>query len=130
MPESLKIWDTPFCRQRFPGVSIGIADGEGTQSVRVHGAETIHTVCFPSIASIKYTKEDLFPIDRFNKLPRNGDGCCYVWCESPWCREFAESASQIGFSLGSDDLKHYVILGGDWIVEALSVSEPVVTKND
>ena len=127
MVESLEVWDTPFASKRFPSVNIEPAKGSVAEiSVRVRCRGATYKVQFKFAASFKCTDESIFPVDRFNRLPRSGDSCCYLWKESPWCREFGECLAQLEATYGCSTLRHYVILGGDNVVEVLAVSNPTV----
>ena len=126
MHESLEAWDTPFSGFKFPSVSLASSNDGCVDRVQVESAELKYIVHFRSLVSLQYTDESLFPTTHFNSLPRNRASCCFIWKRSRWCNDFTESLGIIRATLGSRDLRHYIILDGDLIVESLCVEEPAI----
>jgi hypothetical protein len=123
----LEVWDTPFASAKYPSVTLEPVKGKVAEvRVRIECRDASYHLEFKFAASFKCTDESVFPVDRFNQLPRSGDSCCYLWKESPWSRDFGECLAQVKAAYGCSTLRHYIILGGDNVVEVLAVGDPVV----
>ena len=126
MTERLEIWETAFSEREFPSVSFRQANSTSDYLVKVANEYELR---ISGVVSIRCTEEAFFPLDRFNILPREGTSCCYLWKNSSWIRDFDESSKQaITQAFNVNILVHYVILGGDNILEFLAVRLPEVVR--
>jgi len=138
--EYLEIWKTPFTEAAFPAVApifppdnpksstkdrfqfkvvlmprgLGKYPGYVIDFVRAHAVLSYDESCATN------------PNSHWAELVRNAPrSCAYVWHGSSLLRQY----NGIGCEF-EDELKHYVILGGDSIVEVLTYEAPTVTSFD
>ena len=57
------------------------------------------------------------------------DLCAYRWITSPWLKHY-RVLEDIMFRKSSEKLHHYILIGGDTIVEVIALSEPLVERID
>ena len=76
------------------------------------------------IAVLSY--EEAFAFDRgYRGLAGIDDGlCAYRWIDSPWLQSYRRGADIFGWA----SLQHYVVLGGDSIVELVAADEPTIYR--
>ena len=118
-------WNVAFAEARSPSVSLITEQGEqGTDTATLvvcpHGIDQYpkYLVRFNKVLAALCYEESL-ALER--GYPRCSDthasGCAYLWADSPWLR--ASHGWAVDF-LQWSDLKHYLIFGGDTIVEILA----------
>jgi len=126
-------WDTPFADKPFPSVTpIFGAEGDGlTVVVMPHGLRQYpgYKVYFANAALVMSYEETNAPADP-EWISAGGHNlkpsAPYKWEESPLLVRNRKLGRKAVFEAAS--IQHYVIAGGDWIVEVLAPSEPVITR--
>lgn len=128
-------WETPFTETSYPSVGVYIEHGENEAILLsaivapegideypkylLHFNEIIEFICY----------EEAFSPDRgYEKIEKEPKGLsAYKWLNSPNIKAYKEGS---GF-LASDDnaaMNHYVIFGGDNIVEIVTFNEYTIEK--
>jgi hypothetical protein len=125
-------WDMPFAEARDPSVSLITEHGGDVASIIVapHGIDQYpkYLVRFDKVLAVLCYEEAL-ALDRgYPGLPNLPSSvCAYLWADSPWLR--ASRGRAVDF-LQWPDLQHYLIFGGDSIVELLASGAPYVERID
>jgi hypothetical protein len=52
--------------------------------------------------------------------------CAYIWTDSPWMESYRKGADIFEW----EDLQHYLVFGGDSIVELIACGQPEVERLD
>ena len=120
-------WETPFTDALFPSVWAVVSPGDiFTLIVSPSDGYPKYIVRFEAEIAYKVLDESCAPVREFVKLRREQKGLsAYTWSNSPWLAEYQESAVSVDVHVGWP-LVHYVVLGGDSIVEVLAGEEPVI----
>jgi hypothetical protein len=123
--EILELWETPFSAAVFPSVQV-ITDDEVCNSVNLiiaSGGYPHYLIKFAEIYGFKVMDESWAPVNRFVTVQRTAKGCAYLWRGSLWLKEFLSERPSL-----EGEVAHYVLLGGDLIVEVLSKYEPKIEE--
>ncbi len=120
--KAYQLWETPFAAHAFPSVR-SLSWDEGLEVIlHVHATEKTYRISFPFIVALKCFDETLSASHPKHQPP----GCTLIVSDSNWCRE-DEEARALAESFGAH-LTHYVILGGDRVVEVLSADKPTIIE--
>jgi hypothetical protein len=124
-------WDVPFAEARYPSVGV-ITECGGDVTTLVVAPKGIDN--YPKflarfekvLALLSY--EEACALDRgYSALPGFDPECCaYRWIESPWLESYRKGADVFAWK----DLRHFLILGGDSIVEVIASGQPKVERLD
>ena len=119
-------WDVPFAGAKDPSVSLITEQGgdAATLIVSPDGVDRYpkYLVRFDRVLAALCYEEAL----ALNRGYPQAAGCACLWNDSPWLR--ASRGWAVDF-LRWPDLRHYVVFGGDSIVELLA-SEPKIQQID
>lgn len=127
-------WDVPFAEARHPSVTLITEQGHESADVAVlvvapHGIDAYpkYLVRFDKVLAMLCYEEAL-ALDRgYGSLAGvQPSVCAYLWADSPWLRASRGRAEFLQWP----DLRHYVVFGGDSIVELLASGEPRVERLD
>jgi hypothetical protein len=125
-------WNVEFAEYRFPAVSV-LSDDYGETVLIVvapagFSAYPKYLVRFRNVVTLLYYEETC-SIDRgYESLTRSHSNlCAYRWVSSPWLKQY-RVLEDIIFNKSPDKLHHYLILGGDTIVEVIALGEAAVEK--
>lgn len=127
-------WDVPFAEARHPSVTLITEQGRECANVAVlvvapHGLDEYpkHLVRFDKVLAVLCYEEAL-PLDRgYGSLAgAQPSVCAYLWVDSPWVRASRGRAEFLQWP----ELRHYVVFGGDSIVELLASGEPEMKRID
>jgi hypothetical protein len=129
------VWETPFSAARFPSVQMISADLP-TLDLMVYpsglDADPVYRVRFSNFVAFRVHQEGMMPSSYpvVSQQPRHAS-CSFIVDDSNWKREFVDTASFVEASFGKpfSELKHYLIVGGDNVVEVLS-HDPVIDRID
>lgn len=121
------IWDTPFKEAIDPSVGlITETDGEtsATLVVAPQGLDDYpkFLVHFSGVLAANYC-EEAGAIVSLGQESKPQKLCCYLWRSSPQVASF----KQIVF-FAEEDLRHYIIFGGDNIASVVCAGEPRIEK--
>ena len=127
-------WDVPFAISL--DLSVGfITDPDSSKVVlvvRPHGFGDYpqFLIHFWDVVTL-LCYEETCAIERdWNKLVRSEyDLCAYRWITSPWLQHY-RILEEIRFRKSEEKLHHYILLGGDDIVEVIALGEPKVEQVD
>jgi hypothetical protein len=127
-------WDVPFAEARDPSVTLITEQGRESAEVVVfvvapHGLDEYpkYLVRFDKVLAVLCYEESLALGRGYPGLPNpQASVCAYLWPDSPWLRA---SRGWAEFSHWPEP-HHYVIFGGDSIVELLASGEPEVERID
>jgi len=127
----LVCWEMPFAEARDPSVSVITGFGGDVVSVvvapagidkypkyLVHFSKVIMLLCYEEAHAFNRGYRDLPSIESRR--------CAYIWSGSPWLESYKRGAEVFGWK----DLQHYVIFGGDSIVELIATGQPTVERLD
>jgi hypothetical protein len=127
----LVCWDMPFAEARYPSVSVITESGGDVVSVviapagidrypkyLVHFSKVITLLCYEEAHAFDRGYRDLSGIEQ--------RCCAYIWSGSPWLESYKRGAEVFGWK----DLQHYLIFGGDSIVELIASGQPMVERMD
>jgi hypothetical protein len=127
-------WDVPFATGLWPSVGV-ITECDTSKVVLVvrldgFGKYPQFLVRFWDVVLL-LEYEETCAIDRgFRNLIRSEfELCAYHWITSPWLKEY-RVLEDILFTKSSEKLHHYILLGGDSIVEVIALGEPQVERVD
>jgi hypothetical protein len=89
-------------------------------------AQIAYNVRFSSIVAFRVHQEGMMP-SSFPNVGPHRTCCSFKDSESTWKREFVEASPYIEASFGRrfSDLMHYLIIGGDQVVEVLAYEPDV-----
>ena len=127
----MQIWHTPFKTPTHPSVSFSDNSGSGgvELEVRPNGldGDTAYSIKFELLVAFRAYVEGIEP-DDFSSHNFSHESCCYLTDDSGWKREFTSNLRHIETCLDqpSTELNHFVILGGDWIVEILGCKPAIL----
>ncbi len=107
----IELWRTPFSDASFPSIRSVTLDEDLQATVITKGGK--YLVVFPFVATFRCSDESL-PCSWLSSTP---PGCSIIVSNSRWCRESSDQASYVDEIFGN--LTHYVILGGDRVLEVL-----------
>jgi hypothetical protein len=120
-------WDVPFAEARDPSVSL-IAEQGGDAATLVVAPSGIdrypkYLVRFGKVIAL-LCYEEAFAFDRgYRALSGIEPNCCaYLWTDSPWMQSYRKGADVLDWK----DLQHYLVCGGDSIVELIASGQPKV----
>ena len=123
-------WDVPFAISRCPSIGV-ITDPDSSKVVlvvRPHGFEKYpqYLVRFFGVVALLCYDDDPGAFDRgYASLIRSEhDLCAYRWITSPWLQRYST------FNHSDEKLSHYLLLGGDSIVEVIALGEAEVEQVD
>lgn len=125
------VWETPFATARFPAVGV-VSDSLPSLGIIVHpsglDAQIAYNVRFNHLVAFRVVQEGM-ESSSFPNVGPHLTSCSFKDCESTWKREFVETSSFIEASFGRrfSDLMHYLIIGGDLVVEVLAY-EPNIDR--
>jgi hypothetical protein len=114
-------WNVPFAEARHPSVSL-ITEKGGDVATLVVAPSGIdqypkYLVRFDKVLALLCHEEALTLGQRYQNLPGIESAvCAYIWADSPWLRDNRGVADLHHLP----DLFHYVVFGGDSIVELLA----------
>jgi len=122
-------WDVPFAEGRDPSVSLITEQGGDVATLVVAPMGTDQYPKFlvrieSVIAVLSY--EEAFTFDRGYRELSGIDAriCAYRWMDSPWLQSYREGAGIFGWA----SLQHYLVFGGDSIVEIIAAGEPTIQR--
>ena len=124
-------WDVPFAEARDPSVRFITEQGGDAAMIVVAPSgidqypkylvrfkRVLVSLCYEEAIALGRDYRTLSGIERST--------CAYVWSDSPWLSAIRGLAELLGLS----DLKHYLVLGGDSIVEVIAAGPPKVERLD
>src|SRR5262245_6706400 len=124
-------WDAPFAEARDPSVSL-ITERGGDAAILV--VAPLGTDQYPKYlvrfdrVLVSFCYEEAVALDRdypaLTGIERSV--CAYLWGNSPWLR----ASSGVADSLELSGLQHYLVFGGDSIVELIASGQPKVERLD
>jgi hypothetical protein len=113
---SLKAWRTPFEAEEFPSVWV-TCSGLLNDTVVSVGRPARWHILFEHVVGHKVCGETYVRNSRFHIERDDPNVCSYTWDDSPWLADFDTEYVE---TLGGTKVIHYVLLGGDYIVELLA----------
>jgi hypothetical protein len=124
-------WETPFTDARGPSVTL-LPDPGGLVSLVV-SPDGID--CYPKylvefngdVVAYREEDESFPPVPPAEIRSDPSVGCAYLWAGSPWLRQYEQWHEYFEQYLGGE-LRHFIVSGGDFIVEILAVGEPVISE--
>jgi len=127
-------WDTPFAIGLDPSVRF-ITETPDSDAILIVapgglGAYPQFLVRFGRVVTL-LCYEETCAIDRgFRELIRSEyDLCSYRWTTSPWLKHYRVLEDFL-FTNTPEKLHHYVLFGGDSIVEVIALGEPQIERVD
>jgi hypothetical protein len=124
-------WDVLFAEARDPSVSL-ITERGGDAAVLVVAPLGTHQypkylVRFDRVL-VSFCYEEAIALDRDYRALTGIERsvCAYLWTDSPWLR----ASSGVADLLELSDLHHYLVFGGDSIVELIASGQPKVERLD
>lgn len=114
-------WETPFSSASFPSVFVLVERLDGA-IVRVN-ADQQWKIQFQYVAGLKVCDESYDDNTRFHIEGSEQALCSYLWKDSPWLNEFNTEHAE---AVEAGELKHYVLLGGDYNVEILALGDVAI----
>ena len=124
-------WDVPFAEARDPSVSLITEQGgdAATLVVAPSGIDRYpkYLVRFAKVIAL-LCYEEAFAFDRgYRALSGIEPKCCaYLWTDSPWMESYRKGVDVFEWK----DLQHYLVFGGDFIVELVASGQPKVERLD
>ena len=127
-------WPTPFAHVELPSVVV-IPNLDAVDMLDVvvapHGLDRYpkYLIKFQCVPAYRCLGESTVP-DQYLLHADNPHRSSYIWEGSPWLAEFEDSRDNIeaSFMVPFSDVKHYVVFGGDSIVEILAAKEPLIEE--
>lgn len=130
----LVLWDVPFAHARLPAVSVlgEQQDAQTTLVVRGMGTYPGWIVNFESSPVVLLQDEMNSPASAVfeSALSRGLNGCAFKWLNSPILRQYGGIGAAAVFDQQGLPMQHFVVAGGDWIVQVLSIHEPSLQRFD
>jgi hypothetical protein len=128
---SLVRWNVPFAEARDPSVSVITEHGGDVVilSVAPGGVDQYpkYLVRFARVIALLYYEEALAFDRGYRALPGlDADVHAYEWLDSPWIHGYRRGAETFGWPT----LQHFVIFGGDSIVEIIASGGATVDQID
>jgi hypothetical protein len=124
-------WDVPFAQAHYPSVSL-ITEKGGDAVTLIIGPAGIdkypkYRVRFDKVIALLCYEEALMLGRDYRALTGiEASVCAYLWIDSPWLRDNRSAADLFKLK----DLKHYLVFGGDSIVELVASGEPKIEQID
>ena|ERR1035437_2096444 len=123
-------WDVPFANGQCPSVGV-ITDSDTSKVVlvvRPHGFGNYphYLVRFYNVVTLLRYDDGPGAFDRgYRSLIRSEyDLCAYRWITSPWLFGYSDQKHS------DEEYSHYLLLGGDDIVEVIALGEVEVERVD
>lgn len=122
-------WKTPFSGIQFPSIGMYVEHGELagdliTAIVAPYGIDSYpkYLVSFGAVYEIKLYEEGCSPERGYETLlgEVKGNSAC-KWLESPSINSYQALSDVV-------NLNHFILLGGDNILEVVTKNEPEITK--
>jgi hypothetical protein len=124
-------WDMPFAEARDPSVSL-ITEQGGDAAMLIVAPLGIdrypkYLVRFSKVIAL-LCYEEAFALDRgYRALSGIEPKCCaYLWTDSPWMESYRKGADVFEWK----GMQHYLILGGDSVVELIASGQPRAERLD
>ena len=130
--ENIVPWDVPFAQFKYPSVNI-ITEQFGISAMVVvtnsHSEEyPKYLVHFGKVLAALYYEEAIRLRGQYPDITGGkASGCAYLWPSSPWLQASSNWAKNF---LQWPELRHYIIFGGDDIVEILASEVSKIEKID
>lgn len=125
----LVLWDVPFGESRYPSLSLITEEG-GDVAMLVVAPSGLDTypkflVRFPRVITL-LCYEEAYAFNRgYRELTGiDSNRCAYLWTDSPWLQCYRKGREVFAWT----DLWHYLIFGGDSIVEVIAAVQPTVER--
>ena len=137
--EYLEVWEVPFAQAAYPALTPIMSPEEPGPSrkdrfpfkviVFPHGfgKHPGYVVEFVRAHYVMYHDEACGSHDShwLEVIKQSPKSCAYIWHGSSLLQRYEGIGCEF-----EETLRHYVLLGGDWVIEVLSYREPTVTKFD
>lgn len=129
-------WETPFTDVLFPAVDlIVLQKSAGTGIVVFVAPQGIdkypkYKIGFANVVAFTCLEEAFSPEREYSRAKiEERNLCAYRWINSPWLEAYKMG---VHFIAGghSGDFFHYLIFGGDFIVEVITTGEPLIERVD
>jgi hypothetical protein len=124
-------WPVPFARARHPSVSL-ITEQGGDAAILVVAPTGVdqypkYTVRFGKALAL-LCFEEAYSLDRGYRALTGLDQsvCAYLWPRSACLESYRRGGEVFGWK----DMQHYLVFGGDSIVEIVAAGEPEVHRHD
>jgi hypothetical protein len=124
-------WDVPFAEAHDPSVGL-ITEQGGDAAMLVVAPSGIerypkYLVSFGKVIAV-LCYEEAFAFDRGYRALRGIEPkcCAYLWTSSPWLESYRKGADVFEWK----GLQHYLVLGGDSIVELIASGQPKIERLD
>lgn len=124
-------WDVPFAGARDPSVSLITEQGGDAVTLVVAplGIDRYpkHLVRFDKVITL-LCYEEAFAFDRGHRALSGiaPDCCACLWTDSPWMKSYRKGTEVFDWK----DLQHYLVFGGDSVVELIASGPPKVDRLD
>lgn len=140
MNRRLVRWDTPFADAQFPSVVTFVNAGELPSSFTLEAVVSPkgldeypkYRVQFGDVIAFAAMEEMHFPGADFENVDVEGQGkfCSYKFLNSPWLESYTQGEYFLFNTDGGDSesLTHYVIFGGDDILQVVTRNEPEISE--
>lgn len=131
MPKSIR-WDVPFARAFYPSVTATFETAtllsQGKIEVLISISDgTLFRVTSSSVLAFTCLDEGCTPQRWFSTVETvQAEICAYRCLESPWIKSY--EGCQYDANGNPIPLNHYLIYGGDYIVEFVCQHEPTVSQ--
>ena len=128
-------WETPFTNISDPSVGVFFesdTDGIDVLSLVIapHGIDKYpkYLVRFSSVIAYTCREESFAPSLGIEDLSfEDRSASAQIWPNSPWIESYREGEG-ILFDPGNDTLQHFLVFGGDNIVEVVSMVIPKIEE--
>jgi hypothetical protein len=126
-------WDTPFSAARSPAVQV-VSVNLPTLDLMVYpsglAVDPVYRVRYSNVVAFRVHQEGMTP-SSYPAVPQQSGltSCCLIVDNSTWKQEFVDTSSFLEASFGKpfSELTHFLIVGGDYVVEVLSY-KPVIDR--
>lgn len=129
-PYDLVRWETPFTDKLYPSILVvPHPGGPFSLVVAPKGIDSYpkYLIEFDDMVAYKCEDEGFAPTKLILSLSRDCIASAYMWIGSPWLKEWDEEQSRLLLAAAHYPFpRHYLLLGGDNIVEVLVGGEPVI----
>ena len=133
----LKIWETPFARDKWPSVwLIPETHGDSTAMVVVapKGVDAYPKYLVRFSAVYAFTSDEEAGSLGFADGAAHGSaieaGCAYIWRDSPRAASYGQFVPDLPFRGGAGPVVHYLFFGGDNNVGVVSAEQPEIQRVD
>jgi len=128
-------WDTPFTEISYPSVGVYIEHGKNesdllTVIVAPEGIDEYpkYLVHFGDVIEFNCYEEGFSPDRAYEKIEKDTKSLsAYKWVNSPNIQAYKEGSSFLA-SKENADMNHYIVFGGDNIVEVVTFNEYSIEK--